>query len=93
MGYSKKVESVSWHSRQLKRNLKKNYITHEDKNNPETQSLSNANQVEEPVNMGENIVDLVNTNENDEKSLTDFESTSFCHAYTQTNVTTEFIDL
>ena len=40
-----------------------------------------------------NIVDLINANENDEKSLIDFESTSFSHAYTQTNVTTDFTDL
>ena len=53
MGYSKKVESISQHARQLKKNLKKDYITHEDTINPETQSLSNANQVEEPVNVGE----------------------------------------
>ena len=39
-----------------------------------------------------NIVDLINANENDEKSLIDFESTSFSRAYTQTNVTTDFID-
>ena len=64
-----------------------------DTNNPEVQSLSNANQVEEPVNGGENIVDLINANENDEKSLSDFESTSFGYSYTQTNVKTDFIDL
>ena len=93
MGYSKKVESVSRHATQLKRNLKKDHITHEDINNLETQSLSNANQVEEPVNVGENIVDLINANENDEKLLIDFGSTSFSHAYNQTNVTTDFIDL
>ena len=93
MGFSKKVESVSRHSRQIKRNLKKYYITHKDINNSEVQSLSNANQVEEPVNVGENIVDLINASENDEKSLIDFESTSFSHAYTQTNVTTDFTDL
>ena len=81
MGYSKKVESASRHTKQLKRNLKKDYITREDTNNPKTQS------------MGENIVDLINGNENDEKSLIDFESISFSHAYTQTNVTTDFIDL
>ena len=69
MGYSKKVESVSRHARQLKNNLKEDYITHEDTNNPEIQSLSNANQVEVPVNVGENIVDLINANGNDEKPL------------------------
>ena len=52
-----------------KKKLKKNYITHEDTNNPEIQSLSNANQAEEPVNVGENIVDLINANENDDKPL------------------------
>ena len=70
------VESVSRYSRQLKRNLKKDDITHEDTNNPEAQSPSNSNQIEEPVNVGENFVDLINESENDEKSLSDFESTS-----------------
>ena len=93
MGYSKLVESFSCYSRQLKTNLKKDCITHEDTNNPEAQSLSNANQGEEPVSMGENIVDLINASNNDEKSLSDFESTSFSHACTQTNVTTDFSDL
>ena len=93
MGYSKKVESVSRHSRQLKRNLKKDYITHEDTNNTEAKSLSNAKQVEQPVNVGEKIVDVINASENDEKLLIDFGSTSFSHTYTQTNVTTDFIDL
>ena len=93
MGCSKIVESVSRYSRQLKRNLKKHYITHVDTNNPEAQSLSNANQVEEPVNGGENIVDLINATENDEKSFSDFESTFFGYSYTQTNVKTDFIDL
>ena len=90
---SKKVESASHHSRQLKRDLKKDYITHEDANNPEAISLSNAKEEGEPMNVVENIVDLINTSENDEKSLIDFESTSFSHAYTQTNVTIDFIDL
>ena len=45
------------------------------------------------MNVGESIVDLINARENDEKSLIDFESTSFSHEYTQTNVTTDFIDL
>lgn len=93
MGCSKIVESVSRYSRQLKRNLKKDCITHEDTNNPEAQSLSKANQGEQPVSMGENIVDLINASNNDEKSLSDFESTSFSHACTQTNVTTDFSDL
>ena len=92
MGYNKKIESVSCHSRELKRNFKKDYITHEDINNLEAQSLSNANQVKEPLNVGENIVDLINVSENDEKSLIDCESTSFSHGYTQTNVTNDFID-
>ena len=70
------VQSVSRYSRQLKRNLKKDDITHEDTNNPEAQSPSNSNQIEEPVNVGENFVDLINESENDEKSLSDFESTS-----------------
>ena len=78
-------------SRQLKRNLKKDYITHEDINNLEAQSLSNTNQTEEPVIVGKNNVDLINVSKNDEKSLIDFENTSFSHAYTQTNVTTDFI--
>ena len=60
--------NVSRHFIQLKRNLKKDYITHEDTNNPETRWLSNANQVKELVNVGENIVDLINASENDEKS-------------------------
>ena len=93
MKYNKKVESSSRHSRQLKRNLRKDYITHEDINNLEAQSLSNASQLEEPLNVGENIVDLINVSENDEKSLIDFESTYFSHVYTQTNATTDFIDL
>ena len=70
------VQSVSRYSRQLKRNLKKDDITHEDTNNPDAQSPSNSNQIEEPVNVGENFVDLINESENDEKSLSDFESTS-----------------
>ena len=45
------------------------------------------------MNVGENIVDIINANENDEKSLIDFGSISFNHTYTQTNVTTDFIDL
>ena len=45
------------------------------------------------MNVGENIVDLINVSENHEKSLIDFESTSFSNAFTQTNVTTDFIDL
>ena len=93
MGYNKKVESVFCHSRQSKRNIEKDYITHEDINNLEAQSLSNANQVEEWVNMGENIVNLINVSENDKKSLINFERTFFLHAYTQYNVTTDFIDL
>ena len=93
MGYKKKVEIVSRHSRQLKRNLKKDYITQGDINNLEAQSLSNTNQAEEPVIVVGNIVDLINVCENDEKSLIDFENTSFSHAYTQTNVTTDFICL
>ena len=93
MGYNKKVESVFCHSRQSKRNIEKDYITHEDINNLEAQSLSNANQVEEWVKMGENIVNLINVSENDKKSLINFERTFFLHAYTQYNVTTDFIDL
>ena len=93
MGYNKKVESVFCHSRQSKRNIEKDYITHEDINNLEAQSLSNANQVEEWVNVGENIVNLINASENDKKSLINFERTLFLHAYTQYNVTTDFIDL
>ena len=69
------VQSVSRYSRQLKRNLKKDDITHEGTNNPQAQSPSNSNQIEEPVNVGENFVDLINASENDEKSLSDFEST------------------
>ena len=69
------VESVSRYSRQLKINLKKDDITHEGTNNPQAQSPSNSNQIEEPVNVGENFVDLINASENDEKSLSDFEST------------------
>ena len=42
MEYSKKFESLSRHSSQLKRNLKKDYVTHKDVNNPEAQSLPNA---------------------------------------------------
>ena len=45
MEYNKKVESVSFHSRQLKRNLEADYIqiiTHEDIINLEPQSLSNT---------------------------------------------------
>ena len=38
------------------------------------------NQVEETVNVGENIVDLINANKHDKKSLIDFESTSFSQA-------------
>ena len=93
MGYNKKVESVFCHSRQSKRNIEKDYITHEDINNLEAQSLSNANQVEEWVNVGENIVDLINVSENDKKSLINFERTFFLQTYTQSNVTTDFIDL
>ena len=71
----------------------KDYIIHEDINNLKVQSLSNANQVEEAANVGENIVDLINVSGNDEKSFIDFEITSFNHVYTQNNVTTDFIDL
>lgn len=71
----------------------KDYIIHEDINNLKVQSLLNANQVEEAANVGENIVDLINISENDEKSFIDFEITSFNHVYTQNNVTTDFIDL
>ena len=53
MEYSKNVVSVCRHSRQLKRNLKKDYITYEEVNNPEPQSFSYGNQVEEPVNVGD----------------------------------------
>ena len=42
---------------------------------------------------GENIVDLINPSENDEKSFSDFESTSFGYSYIQTNVKTDLIDL
>ena len=42
IGYSKKFESLSHHSSQLKRNLKKDYVTHKDINNLEAQSLLNA---------------------------------------------------
>ena len=71
----------------------KDYIIHEDINNLKVQSLLNANQVEEAANVGENIVDLINISENDEKSFIDFEITSFNHVYTQNNVTTDFTDL
>ena len=47
------------------------------------------------MNVGccENFVHLINVSVNDENSLIDFESTFFSYAYTQTNVTTDFIDL
>ena len=45
------------------------------------------------MNVGENTVDLINVSENEEKSLINFENTSFRHAYTQINVTTDFNDL
>ena len=59
----------------------KDYIIHEDINNLKVQSLLNANQVEEAAKVGENIVDLINISENDEKSFIDFEITSFNHVY------------
>ena len=34
-------------------------ISHEGTNNPQAQSPSNSNQIEEPVNVGENFVDLI----------------------------------
>ena len=41
------------------------------------------------MNVGENIVDLINVSKNYEKPIVDFGSTAFSHA---TNATTDFID-
>ena len=95
MGYNKKIESISRHSRRLNRNLEKDYTVDKKKCNLGEDSHSNTSELQEQVNLNESKVELINISDNEdyERSPINFENFSFSHVQTQTDVTTDLIDI